>query len=257
MAMSPSAPSVGFDELLALHEHASRAAARVVHPALVRGKHLHQQLHHAPRRVELAALLALGARELGQEVLVDAAQDVLGAVLGVAQPDGAYEVNKLAKTPLVQVGPRVVLGQHALEAHVVALDSGHRIVHQLANGGLLRVLLEVVPSRLRRHPEDIVSPVLVRVLRVCSLSLLGNEFRVALLESVRNIFEEDEPEDDVLVLRCVHAAAELVRRFPHLGFKTEGRAVCTSISAISLFLSCHLSTSQLFIHYMLMTLCSE
>ena len=46
---------VGLDELLALHEHAARAAAGVVDAALVGREHLDQHAHHVRRRVELAA----------------------------------------------------------------------------------------------------------------------------------------------------------------------------------------------------------
>jgi hypothetical protein len=47
MLMSPIAAAVGLDELLALHEHAARAAARVEHAALVGREHLDQHAHHA------------------------------------------------------------------------------------------------------------------------------------------------------------------------------------------------------------------
>ena len=47
---------------------------------------------------------------------------------------------------------------------------------------------------------------------------LGLEFALdlgpPLLERVRDVLEEDEPEDDVLVLRGIHRAAELVGRLP-------------------------------------------
>ena len=68
-----------------LHEHAAGAAAGVVDAALVRREHLDQHADDAAGRVELAALLALGAGELAEEVLVDAAEDVLGAARLVAQ----------------------------------------------------------------------------------------------------------------------------------------------------------------------------
>ena len=74
MEMSPMLPAVRLDELLALHEHAARAAAGVVDAALVGRQHLDQHPDHAAGRVELAALLALGAGELGEEVLVDPAR---------------------------------------------------------------------------------------------------------------------------------------------------------------------------------------
>ena len=131
MRMSPILPAVGLDELLALHEHAAGAAAGVVDAALVGREHLDQHADDAARRVELAALLALGAGELGEEVLVDAAEDVLGAVGRAAERDVADEVDELAEALLVEAGAGVVLGQHALERRVVALDGGHRVVDEL------------------------------------------------------------------------------------------------------------------------------
>ena len=49
----------------------------------------------------LAALLALGAGELREEVLVDATEDVLGAALLVADPDVADEVDQLSQPQLL------------------------------------------------------------------------------------------------------------------------------------------------------------
>ena len=107
--------SVRRDELLGLHEHAGRAAAGVVDTALVRLDHLDQQLDHAARRVELAALLPFGAGELREEVLVYAAQDVLRATLPVADADVGDHVDELAETYLVQTGTGVIARQHALQ----------------------------------------------------------------------------------------------------------------------------------------------
>jgi len=77
-------PAVGTDELLGLYKHAGGAAARVVDPPSVGSEHLHQELDDAARRVELTALLSLGARELSEEVLVHPAEDVPGVVVGSA-----------------------------------------------------------------------------------------------------------------------------------------------------------------------------
>jgi hypothetical protein len=68
--------AVRFDERFALHEHATAAAARVIHLAVVRGQHRHQRLDDAARRVELAAAFALGAGEHAQEVLVHLPQHI-------------------------------------------------------------------------------------------------------------------------------------------------------------------------------------
>ena len=76
--MSSASSVVRLEELLGLHEHAARPAARVVDPPVSRLQHLDEHPHHAGRRVELAAPLALGRGELLQEVLVHLAEQVAG-----------------------------------------------------------------------------------------------------------------------------------------------------------------------------------
>ena len=217
LAAVPVAGGVRADELHRLHEHPRRAAAGVVDPSPPRFQHLDQELDDASRGVELAALLALGARELRKEVFVDAAEHVLGAGVRVAHPDIADHVDDLAEPLLVERRAGVVLGQHVLEHGVVALDRGHCIVHEPADDGLLGLGLEMAPARLRRHPEDVLGPVLVGVLRIGTLMLLVLEPGVHLLEGVGDVLEEDEPEDDVLVLGRVHRAAQGVGHAPQLG----------------------------------------
>ncbi len=89
------------DELDRLHEHARAAAAGVVDPALEGLQHLHEQLDHAARGVELAALLAFGVRELGEKVLIDTPEHVLGAACLIAHSDVAHEIDELTETLLV------------------------------------------------------------------------------------------------------------------------------------------------------------
>ena len=112
--MSSSLPLVLSDELLGLHEHARRAAAGVIDTSLVWLEHLDQQSYDGAWGVEFSALLALGARELGEEVLVDVAQDVLGAALAVADGYVAYEVDDLAETLFIEGGASVVFGQYTV-----------------------------------------------------------------------------------------------------------------------------------------------
>jgi hypothetical protein len=78
---------------------------------------------------------------------------------------------------------------------------GHGVVHDLADGGLLRLCLQVRPARLGRDPEDALGAVLVGVFGVGALGRLGEKLRVAFLEGIGNVLEEDETEDDVLVFR--------------------------------------------------------
>ena len=79
-----------------------RQAAGVVHAALVRREHLHQQLDHELGRAELPALLALGARELGEKVLVDAAEHVLRPRCVAPDLDVAHELDQRAERLFVE-----------------------------------------------------------------------------------------------------------------------------------------------------------
>ena len=210
------AGGVGADELHRLHEHPRGAAAGVVDPALIWLQHFHQQLDDAARRVEFAPLLALGAGELRQKILVDAAQHILGAGLLIAHLDVADEIDNLAQAGFVQRRASVVFGQHALQNGIVPFDAGHGIVHQPADGGLFGSRLQLRPARFARHPEDVLGAVFVRVLRVGSLSDFSLQPAVGFLEGVGDVLEEDQTQDDVFVLGRIHAAAQGVGHLPEL-----------------------------------------
>jgi hypothetical protein len=86
MLMSPSLPpwdSTNFSDCTNMPPEPQHG---VVDAALVGGEHLDEQ-RTTQRGVELAAVLALGAGELGEEVLVDAAEQVLGAAGDVGRAD--------------------------------------------------------------------------------------------------------------------------------------------------------------------------
>jgi hypothetical protein len=140
---------------------------------------------------------------------------------GAAETDVAHQVDELAEPLLVEAGARVVLGQHALEGRIVALDGGHRVVHESADGWLRRIAFEVRPARLLGHPEDADGAILVGVLGIGALGPLGVQLGVLGLEGVRDVLEEDQAEDDVLVLGGVHVVAEGIRRLPQLGLEAQ------------------------------------
>src|SRR5215469_1428480 len=77
------------------------------------------------------------------------------------------------------------------------------------------------PTRFLRDPEYALRLVFVTVLGVGSSDLLRNKLRVLFLESVGNVLEEDQTEDDVLVLGRVHIGSELVCRGPELRFEAK------------------------------------
>ncbi len=220
--------AVGFDELLRLHEHAAGTAAGIVDAAFIGFQHFHQTAHHAARRVELAAVLALGAGEAGKEILVDAAEQIdrtmrLGAAAGGGEFDGGDYIDQLAQALLIQSRARVVLGQHALEPRVDALNGDHRIVDPATDAGHARAGLQVRPARIGRHPENVLGQILVRILRIGAgvVALPRHQLGAVRLEAVGDVLQKDQPEHDMLVLRRVHVVAQLVRRQPELGLEAE------------------------------------
>jgi len=97
--------------------------------------------------------------------------------------------------------------------------------------GDLGVGLDEVPARQRRHPEDVLLGVVVaglELLRDQVLAVVAQvvvvrwiakgrlQLRPALLEGVRDVLEEDETEDDVLVDRCIEHGQQLVGCGPEL-----------------------------------------
>jgi hypothetical protein len=139
----------------------------------------------------------------------------------LAEADVAHQVDELAEALLVEAGAGVVLGQHALERGVVALDGGHRVVDELADGGLRAFALRCA-SAPPSAPRRCCGAVLVGILGVGALRLLRLELGVLLLEGVGDVLEEDQAEDDVLVLGRVHVVAQRVGGRPELGLEAEG-----------------------------------
>src|SRR5690606_5823903 len=97
------------------------------------------------------------------------------------------------------------------------------------------------PSSFGRHPENVLGPVLVRVLRVSALSLLSLVAGMMFLKGVGDVLQEDEAENNVLVLGRVHRSAQGVTHLPELRFIAD---VCGMIPFRPL-LSCfrHFPTS--------------
>ena len=83
----------------------------------------------------------------------------------------------------------------------------------------------MAPTRFRRHPEHVGANIEVGIFGVRALVALCLQPRVALLESVRDVLQEDEAQHDVLVFRRVHVAAQRIGGGPKFGLVAGGDAV--------------------------------
>src|SRR5436190_8522514 len=188
---------------------------------VIRREHLDQDSHHARWRVELSPALSFGARKPGEEILVDAAESVLGSIRSAAQSNVANQVDDLPEALLVEACASKVFRQYALQRWVVALDRRHRIVDQCADGWLGSIRFQVLPTRLSRHPKDAGSTVIVRIFGIGAFRFVRLQIGVFRFEGVRNVLEENQAKDDVLIFSRVHVIAERVRGGPKLGLKAE------------------------------------
>ena len=178
------------------------------------------------------------------------AEDVLGLELVVREGDRGDQVDQAAEIVGVELEAGVrVLGEHVLERLVLLLDRSEGVVDEQGRAldgvilglavsdldlGLRRELgpaLQILPAGKRGHPKRVLARVVVAVfqlgvevfvrgvlevevaLGVLQLDLDGGATGV---ERVRDVLEEDEPEDGVLVLGGVEVVAQLVGRGPEL-----------------------------------------
>jgi len=221
--------AVGFDELFALHEHAARAAAGVIHLAMVRGEHRDQRLHDAGRRVELPALLALGAGELAEEVFVNFAENIAGHAHVRTKADSRDQIDEFAKLAIGQLGASIAFIQNALELGVFDFDQGQGIVDALADVGLLGVTANPLPASPFRHPEHVFREVVIAVVQLVGEHLgiavvqekavvlilkTAGQLIAAGLESIGDVLQKNQAEHDVLVLGSVHIGPQLVSGSP-------------------------------------------
>ena len=140
-----------------------------------------------------------------------------------AQADPADQIDQLAQAGFIQRGAGVILWQDIFQYRVIPLDGDHAVIQEFPDLGLFGLALQERPARFLRHPEHILRQVFVPVFGVGVFFF--EQLSVDFFERIGNIFQEDQPQHHVLVLRRIHVAAQLVRCRPELGFEIECCAV--------------------------------
>ena len=201
------------------HEHAARAAGGVEDAAVEGFEDFDNEADDAGRRVELAALLALGARERAEEVFVDAAE---GVVVEARRDFGDF-LQQLFQQGAVE--DFVGLGQHPGELRVVLLDVAHRLVRGLADVAALGQREEIVETGIGReveHTFGVIGGGLVHPRAAAARGGAGLfKLRATGGETHFGKAQEDEAQDRCGILRGVETGvgAELIGRRPQAIFK--------------------------------------
>ena len=128
------------------------------------------------------------------------------------------EINHFAKAPLVQFWTGKVLGENVLETLVFFLNATHCIINHRAN--LRRVSGgNRTPSCILRDKEDVFGNVFVLVF-FKSIAFF-DQFLLLCLEAIRNVFQENQSENDGLIFGCVDVSTQDASRVPDLFLKAD------------------------------------
>lgn len=201
------------------HEHAARAAGGIEHGALRGFQDVHDHAHERLRGEEHAVVACHQRRELVQEVLVDASDDVVAVLVERLVVEDAQH---LAQDVVAELG--VGVGKDALQVRIVLGDSGHGIVHGLADILVIREVHQMVVScpfwKVHRALCRVVSRAL-RGFAPLDFRALGVDLLVYALEATPCVAQENEPEHRHAVLLAgeLRVCAQLVCCLPELGFK--------------------------------------
>ncbi len=207
-----------------LHEHAAGAAGRVEDAAVERFADLGQQLDDAAGRVELAALLSLRARELPQEVFVDAAKGV--------EVHAGRNLGDLAQQFLEQRGGEevVALGQHAGQQRVVLFDLAHGRVDAGADVGRFgqgQQMVEARRGRQVKHAGGVIGGRFVQATAAAGAGLRAGQAGALRRKAHLGEAQEDEAQDGAGILLRLQpgVSAELIGRVPQALFQRGGGGI--------------------------------
>ena len=192
-----------FHKLGRLHEHASRPAARIIDPPMVRLNNLNQSFHNASRRIELSSILAFSFRKLGQAVFIGASKNI-SAVTLICHLYIGEQIHNLAQAALVELLTSEVLGKNILQLIVLRFNRTHSLIDYLANLWSVRSGSNHIPTCIFRHKENILRQVLVAILFKAFAFI--HKLLMLLIELVGDVLQEDQAENHILVFRSINVA---------------------------------------------------
>ena len=180
-------------------EHAARTAGGVQHDATLWLDDVHDHADEGLGREEDAVIAGHGGCELAQEVLVDAADDVIALFVERLMVEDTQRVAQKVAAEVI-----VGFGQDARKLRVLPLESPHSVVHL---GGDVRFALgkvqQVVVASLFRDEHGTTTGVVGRLdgkLAPRSRSTFGTDFFVNPLEAPPSITQEDQAQHGHAVL---------------------------------------------------------
>lgn len=208
-----------------LDKHAAGTASGIekFFIAGLRVQHFDHIPHDCGRRIEGPAVLTLCQGEVAEEVFIDLAEDINGAVFGDIL-ENAHNVGQQLRLLLRHKLGVNLLGENAVHLRVLPFDGFHGLLYQIS---LLRCVRRVVKIVIVGALWEEEAALLDRDLFTCflhagakPLCILRLDLILVLLEQDISIAKEDQAEDrlTVFVRRQMRTGTQHVRCMPEVVF---------------------------------------
>ena len=185
------------NELGTLHKHTTGATGRVIDTTLEGLKHFYDSADNAGRGVEFTTRRLGFSRKVLQAVFIHAAEEVDAFALCM-HIHVVEDFNDLAQADLVNLRTGVVVGHHLLQAGILTANLFKGMVDDLSYLRAMRLAGYDIPSSILWHPENMLCGVFIAVF--LEAVAFVNKFFVTLLETIADIFKEDETQHHILIL---------------------------------------------------------
>ena len=209
------------DEVAGLDKHAARSAGWIKHDTVVRLDDVDDELHERGGREELAIVMRLLDGELGEEVFVDAPEDVAGGALDLLAIEEAHQFLKH-----LWLEDAVVLREDVRQRFEIRFDGGHRIGDELGQAGGVRRGLghdDIIASGLgqeERTAADVIGG-LHFAFGHPARGLIVSDLLCSRVEAIGGVTQKDDAQHghEIVAGRELGIGAEIVCGFPEVGFK--------------------------------------
>ena len=120
--------------------------------------------------------------------------------------DIGEQINDITKLLLIKFRTGKVLGKHSLQPWVFVFNEYHCVVNDLSDFRGMSSRGNNTPSGILRDKEDVLRCIFVLIfLHAISFSNKVSEF---LFKPVRNVFQENKPEDYMFVFGSIHTSPQ-------------------------------------------------
>ena len=109
-------------------------------------------------------------------------------------------IHDLTQSNLVNLGTRIVIWHHLFQTRILFANLLESMVNDLTNLRVMCLTCYVLPASILWYPKHMLGGILVTIF--FESITFSNEFIIALLETIADVFEKYEAKHYILVFGC-------------------------------------------------------